>query len=394
MNWQGYGEGLMIELSIDRQTFCDLTLWLINPDEHSAEQLKRLCDEELCLPLMSLANQYWLIGVLTHSLKNSDVWGVLPEQLRGYLLEVETLYENRNKQIEVEVVEVCALLDNENIDVILMKGAASLFNGATQPISKRYMKDIDLLIPEDQQQKAYELLKRNGYAQDADYFEINANDAHHSPPLLKNNTCYIELHRWLLVKHLNQVLETKAVWSNTQNLQLSDRLWVKELSPTHQVVLSIAHSELQNGGYDQCHIDLHQLMNLHSIVSHYKSAIDWQVVKQHFAESGQRKVLQTTLYNAYQLACIHTPITDFNDKFSKRYFNKCITRYVKRQGIESFYTVVMEQLYFYKKRNIKLTYGGDVSLWYVRGAFKQLKNHIRKVFNEHHMKLFVRRLIP
>jgi hypothetical protein len=380
------------EISIVSQTFRDLTTWLISPDEYSTEQLSRLIDEDLCLPLIALASRYWLIGWLTHSLKRSNAWPELPKQLQDYLLDVEEIYGKRNQMIKAEVQDICTLLSEGKVDIVLIKGAASLFNGTIEPLSKRYMNDIDLLVPEEQQQNAYQLLRRAGYNKDSDYYNPNSNDAHHAPPLKRNNVCYVELHRWLLEKHLNKVIDTKAVWANTCSLTLSSGLVVKQLNATQQVILSIAHSEIQNGGFDNCHIDFHQLMNLHSIMIHYVGEVNWQLVQYHFEQAGQILTLKTALYNAYKLTGIETPITDLDDQFTIKHFDKCIKRYVKRQGEDSIYSVAMEQFYLYKKRNIQLKYGSDVSFWYVKGVCKQLKNHADKAFNQQHLSLLIKRL--
>lgn len=382
----------MSEISIVAETFRDLTTWLISPDEFSVEQLNRLTHEDLCLPLISLANRYWLIGWLTSSLKQSKIWLELPKQLQDYLLEVEEIYDRRNQMIRSEVQYVCTLLSDNNIDIVLIKGAASLFNGTLASLSTRYMNDIDLLIPEDKQQQAYQLLLRAGYSKDDEYFNINSYDAHHAPPLKRNNVCYVELHRWLLAKHLSKVIDTKNVWTSTRPLTLSNSIVVKQLSATQQVILSIAHSEIQNGGFDHYHIDLHQLMNLHSIVKHYAHNVDWQIVWQHFENAEQKLTLQTALYNAYELTGMNTPITDLNDPYSKKHFNKCIERYVKRQGEDSLFSVTMEQVYLYKKRNIQLKFGSNTNFWYIKGVCGQLKNHFEKIFNQQHLRLLIKRI--
>ena len=68
----------MTDPIITKVTFFDLATWLVTPSDYSNEQLARLKDEELSLPLFSLANQYWLIGRLTHQLKNAEIWSALP----------------------------------------------------------------------------------------------------------------------------------------------------------------------------------------------------------------------------------------------------------------------------------------------------------------------------
>jgi len=64
---------------IIRQTFLDLGMWLSSPNTYSKKQLSSLLDEDKRLPMIKLANKYWLIGALAHSLKGSNVWLLLDE---------------------------------------------------------------------------------------------------------------------------------------------------------------------------------------------------------------------------------------------------------------------------------------------------------------------------
>ncbi|XPF93449.1 nucleotidyltransferase family protein [Colwellia sp. RE-S-Sl-9] len=378
---------------ITQQVFFDLSTWLLHPDKYSSEQLSRLQNEEAYLPIISLAHQYWLVGPLTNRLKSADVWRKLPEKLQSYLIDIEKLYLNRINAIKAETIFVSQLLVDANIKVVVIKGAASIFNGVADPISNRYMKDIDILVPEQLQQKAYNILRKNGYKKDINYFDVNASDAHHAPPLLKNNICYIELHRWVVAKHLKKVLETDNVWITTVPLHLTDELIVEQLNPTNQVILSIVHSEIQNGGFDQKHIDLHQMFNLLTIVQHFFGKINWQLVKHCFEKSNQEDVLTTTLYVLYRLFELETPITNKQSIYAQKHFDECLRRYVKNQGRNSGFSVIMEQLYGYKSRNINLMYGKKGILGYPIGVMKHLFFHFRKVFSSPHIKSYVLRVI-
>lgn len=378
---------------ISQQDFFDLSTWLLHPDKYSSEQLSRLQNEAAYLSLISLAHQYWLVGVLTNRLKSADVWRKLPDKLQSYLVDIEKLYFNRINAIKAETIFVSKLLVDASINVVVMKGAASLFNGVADPISNRYMKDIDILVPEQLQQKAYQILRENGYEKDISYFDVNALDAHHAPPLLKNNICYVELHRWVVAKHLKKVLDTDNVWITAVPLHLTDELVVKQLSPTNQVILSIVHSEIQNGGFDQKHIDLHQMFNLLTIVEHFYDEIDWQIVKHFFEKSKQETILTTALYILYRLFHLETPITNNQNIQAQKHFDKCLRRYVKNQGRNSSFRVIMEQLYGYKRRNINLMYGKCGVFGYPIGVVKHLYFHFRKVFSFHHVKLYILRVI-
>lgn len=169
---------------ITEQTFYDLGLWLTHPNDHSEKQLTTLLDEDARLPLIKLVNQYWLGGALHNSLKVSDVWQALDEELKGYLAELERFYQQRNLGIKEEAIFACQILKDNNIPVIILKGSASLFNGVFTPISNRFMTDIDLLVPEDLQVKASDVLKQAGYSLLLDDLDEVGVGHHHAAPLL------------------------------------------------------------------------------------------------------------------------------------------------------------------------------------------------------------------
>lgn len=373
-------------------TYKDLGLWLTEPNNYNNAQLKRLQDEDLCLPLISLAHRYHLIAPLMCQLRGSEAWGQLPEGLQCYLTDVADVFMERAKNLVTETIYVCKLLTNSDIDVTVMKGAACLFNGVADPISNRYMKDIDLLVPEHQQKSAEALLKNNSYEPDPLYFDVYENELAHAPPLKRNEICFVELHRWLIPKRLHKVLDTEEAWKEVKPLQLEAGLCVRQLAPTHQVILSIIHSELVNSDYDQSHIDLHQLFHLVSVVKFYQKQINWIQVEEHFQLYDLNLILKSVLYAAYDIFGLDTPITELNDIRARKHVKKCVNKYVKNQGQQSRIDILMEQLDCYKPRNIYLKYNDGGRFSYCKGIFKEVYYHYKKIVCSEHLKPYLKRL--
>lgn len=375
-----------------RDTFYDLGAWLSQPDNYSEEQLARLQDEDLCLPLITLAHQHWLMGELAHQLKNSQVWELLPEQLQTYLLEIEAAYLQRSQALVAESMHACELLTQADIEVVLLKGAASLFNGVASPISTRYMKDIDILVPEGLQQQAMQVLLDNAYQLDEDYYAPNADVKHHLTPVKRNEVCYIEIHRWVTPLYLQSILPTKQVWENVVPLNLSQSITVKELSPTHQVVLSILHSEITNKDYDLKRIDLLQLVHLARIIQQQESQINWEEIRKAFQVFDLSEILQNKLYVLHEFMHLNTPITQLDEKKSKAFMRAYLSKLEKSQGKESVGEIIKEQLIKYKYRNVMLTSHGSSMLYYVWGVTKQALAHLGRVLNVFNLKSYIARL--
>ena len=211
---------------------------------------------------MALANNNWLTGALANRLRINGVWSLIPATLRGYLTELEQFYQQRSEAIQQETIYSCSLLLKANLKVNVLKGAANLFNGAAQPLSNRYMSDIDILVQEERLEDSVKTLEQNGYFNSDDNAEISidANAHHHALPLIrKDRICYVELHRWALPSSSHHILQTKEIWQCSIPLKLTPDLTVLQMHPTQQVILAIVHSEISDSAFINNHINLRQL---------------------------------------------------------------------------------------------------------------------------------------
>ncbi|WP_286263655.1 nucleotidyltransferase family protein [Thalassotalea atypica] len=366
--------------SINAQTFLDLGAWLSPYKEISSAQEARLLDEAYYLDLIALANQYWLIGPLAHQLQQHQIWPTLPEQLSSYLQTLEQIYLQRSLDIQQEVIHVATLLTKANVDLVLMKGSACLFNGSYQPISTRFMSDIDVLVPKLAIDRAQGVLNQAGFEHNFGTFDLHRQDHHHAPALIRENgICYVELHRSALKKAATTILSTSAIWNKAQLLVLTQGLTVKQLHPTHQIIHSIVHSEISDRGFAEKHIEIRQLLNLVMIAKHFNEQICWLEIEKHFEQKNQVTVLHATLYNAYRLFNFSTPITITNNNLELN-FNACLDRFIKHQGNDSRLDL---------SKHIFLGYQADtiISLYGSKGLFPVLTGRIKHAIR--HFKLTI-----
>ncbi|TRX57204.1 nucleotidyltransferase family protein [Thalassomonas sp. M1454] len=378
------------EIKIYKQTFYDLGMWLTRPNTHTKAQLSRLLDEDMRLPLLTLANKYWLVGALTHSLKHSKIWNELDNELQAYLLELETFYFERAQSIIDEAIYACTLLNSANIKVVMLKGGANLFSGVAQPISSRFMTDIDLLIPEEQHEAANDVLKAAGYNTDQDKHAVHAKEHHHAPALYREGgACCVELHRWVLKKSVSDVLATEEVWQQAIELELTEGLSVQQLCPNHQAVLSIAHSEISHSGYEDKHFDLRQLINLDRIANFYLVKIDWRVVEQHFIRCNKQAPLYALLYAMLRITGFDTTLQVASNKQAQQHFIDSLAQFEQRQGTKTRFSHLLAVLKGYNSESIKVAYGSDGSFPVTVGRLKHLKRHLLMALSPTYLKRFL-----
>jgi hypothetical protein len=382
------------QVIITKQTFYDLGTWLSEDQQYTQTQLERLQLEEHYLPLVALANYNWLTGALTDSLKKSNVWPLVPATLQNYLVQLERFYQQRSEAIQQEAIFSCSLLLDANIKVILLKGAANLFNGTAKPISTRYMSDIDVLVLEDNLGESVKILEERGYFTQNDNQEIliEANAHHHASPLIREGgICYIELHRWALPLSSHQILQTKEIWQHSIPLPLAPCLEVLQLHPTQQIILAIVHSEISDSAFEDNHINIRQIFNLNCLVINFTHTIDWSTVEAHFHRADLTHILNAILFSAHEIFGLITPLTDIDDNSSQLHFSKGLERYIKTQGDEPKLNYLKEVFKGYRKHKIIDLYGRNGKLPLLVGRMKHLNRHVKMLLTPKFLTRFINR---
>lgn len=382
------------QVIITQQTIYDLGTWLSEKQQYTQTQLTHLQLEEHYLPLVALANNNWLTGALASSLKKSPVWSLVPTTLQDYLTELEHFYQQRSEAIQHEAIFSCSLLLDANIKVILLKGAANLFNGAANPISSRYMSDIDILIQQSKLEEGLKTLEEKGYFNQDDNEEIliEADAHHHAPPLIrKGGICYIELHRWALPLSSHQILETKEIWQHSIPLPLTPSVEVLQLHPTQQIILAIVHSEISDSAFEDNQINLRQVFNLNSLAINFASTINWLIVKEHFHRSNLDHVLNAILFSAYKIFGLITPLTKIDDIHSQNHFHKGLEHFIKTQGDEPKFNYLKKVLRGYSRQTIIDLYGESGKFPLLFGRIKHLKRHAKMLLTSRFLTRFINR---
>lgn len=366
---------------ISEQTFLDLCTWLSDDLLYSEDQLTRLLEEEHYLKLIELANTYWLIGHLTTQIKKKHIWQRLPQALKAYLTTLEKVYQQRSQAIQQEVISVCRVLKKVTPQLVLLKGSAALFNGVANPISTRYMADIDILVAQDKLNLCLEALSQNGYILDVTDASISTKDFHHASPLIRQDgPCYIEIHRRPLVNTLKNILSAEEAMNQSMPLLIGEDLIVQQMHPTQQIIHTIAHSELQDRGYKEAHIDLRQLLNFYLIAKTFAVQICWRTVEQRFTDTKQFYVLEAIVFHANKLFGLPIFIDHFEQGKSKIQYQKCIRNFTQEKHATTLISSIRKVLQGYSKATIINLYGEKGYFPVFRGRLKHVKRHLLLLF--------------
>ncbi|TKB44659.1 nucleotidyltransferase family protein [Thalassotalea mangrovi] len=369
---------------VTRQTFIELGLLLSDntkPTDIDHDLMITLQTEELYLPLIELSNQFWLTGALCYRLKKLKIFSQLPHILQQYLNEVSTLYRQRNIDIKQETTDIHQLLADANIEHILLKGAASLFNATYPSPAMRYMCDVDILVNPEQQQQAFSLLEQYGYQTDEAPYALHSDNHHHAPSLCKpNSMCGIEIHRQGLKAPASEVLSDTCMWQGAEPLVVRGELTCWQLNPTDQAIHCIAHSEISHFGYRQKHLDLRQFYHLYRLICHYQQDIDWRRVEKHFQLVNQQGLLQATLQGIALLFNQLTPVTRDNSA-AKQHIEQRIRIFCQDSKLRQKWLKLSRILSGYGREQIAFTYNVSGILGIAKARCRHLMRHVKLLLN-------------
>ncbi|WP_206483147.1 nucleotidyltransferase family protein [Thalassotalea sp. G2M2-11] len=348
------------------------------------ETIVVLNDEKHYLPIVQIANEFWLTSALIEQLKHKQLWQALPPLLREYLAQIAQTYQERTDKILEEIHHCCQLLTANDIRVLLLKGAASILNGTYDNNSSRYMVDIDLLIPQEQLLKAQQVLQQDGYQEFTQPFDIHPHHHHHLPALKRaNSVTSIELHYLPLKYSLSNMLTTQQAWQKASPLMISNANHVEQLSATHQFILAVAHSELADDNYRKNKLNLGQLHHIYMIARYFYNDIDWLAVQQHFERVGKQAILITVVVRLQSLFSLtilpelgqNKSLTDY----AERQLTRATKRYLKQQSDFGRFEAMIEVVHGYRVSVIRSLYGGNDCLSLAQGYFRHLYRHLSKL---------------
>jgi len=231
--------------------------------------------------LLSVA-EYSKVGPLLFN-QTKDLNAIaVPEEIRRRLKESCQINTMRNILIMDEFDRICSSLDDEKVDVILLKGvyfARTIYRDIT---GTRKMSDIDILVKEKHVEKTHIVLERLGYrhpgkggspsaigdqgGRKAEMYFSRQKDVFMAAP--------VHLH-WHIVNlsapffKLNWAgIDMSEIWGSSTPLDgKSDNLHA--MCPIHMILALCSHGL----SHSFSRIDL--LYDIHSYISHHRDAISW-----------------------------------------------------------------------------------------------------------------------
>jgi hypothetical protein len=219
-----------------------------------------------------ITHQEGLAPLLYWTLHNQNWSGSIPEPVHQSLVEMYYASVAHNTLLFTELDKILPVLEQNNISVILVKGA-SLALSLYPERDLRPMMDVDCLVPWAEHQQALQLLGEMGYQEDArdQVPGLHAMSDYHAN--LKGgpgNRVIFELH-WGLVSSPLAWYAAPIEWFWQHIEPWNADGCARQLTPLAHLLYQSAHAMLQHGG---SHILLIWLYDLHLLAQ--SGLVDWQ----------------------------------------------------------------------------------------------------------------------
>ena len=165
----------------------------------------------------------------------------IPPQSVERLRRRAVVTEFRMAMAEGLLLDVVDRLSQEGIRVMLLKGAA-LATTVYGSFAARPMGDLDILVPQDDAQRAYQCLAAAGWTRELDGGEEFYRELHHLAGLVdpRGIGIVIEIHRTILPTTGPFLLDEQELWQDARLVRLGQsEAWV--LSTEHQLLHLCLH---------------------------------------------------------------------------------------------------------------------------------------------------------
>lgn len=216
-------------------------------------QTKRLVETEVSSGNVSWEEFVWtgsshlVLPALYSAFSRNGLLPLLPADLVDHLSAIYNINLHRNRQIIEQSHELIRLLNNEGIEPVFLKGVGHLLQNLYHDPGDRIMSDIDILIPEEDIQKAANALYYAGYFHPEEFKDDDFENHHHLPGFEhKSYIAMVELHHSVFPVNYLNILSNTEIYSDRKKTE-GFNAWV--LSTDHQMVLNFVHDELVDDGF-------------------------------------------------------------------------------------------------------------------------------------------------
>lgn len=261
--------------------------------------------------LADLAASQGLIYPLIWALKRASLLLPLPNRPHqsasekhptAVLLAIYDEYLDRRRRRRKQLGEIVKAFNAIGVEPLLLKGSRYLMLETSPWCEARDMRDLDILVPRDDAEKAAHALERIGYRSEGGFYPTD----HHLPLMwLDGAPSAVEVHTEALTFGARAILPTEAIWHRAR--RHSDEYGAFFILPDQwQLLIGVLHHQVSDRGHARRILALKALWEF-SVLGQELSASAWQAIADHMASCRQGEVLSSFAAQASQLFAFEPP---------------------------------------------------------------------------------------
>lgn len=252
------------------------------------------------------SNQF-VLPALYLNLKRNALLFDLPKDLVVHLEDITNLNRERNLSILNQLENITALLRENGIEPVFLKGTAHLLDGLYADIGERMIGDIDFILEEKEAYIAFQILLGNGYSQLNNFGNIDFGAGRHLPRLVnEKEIAAVEIHGKILKGKYDKTFN----WSYVQNnIKKSDSSFgALILSDKNLILNNIMNVQINDNAWPMIKIFLRQSYDLMLLTNRQDALMTCKSFGHYFDKLNTYLALSADLLNyPNKLNFEHTP---------------------------------------------------------------------------------------
>jgi hypothetical protein len=307
----------------------------LNLSEENLQAIKDLLAGRLDWELLMQKAVWHRIPLLvSHHLRSPALSMLIPEAIRDRL---DSLYYQglaRNMVLQNELARFLSACNDQNIPVIVLKGAA-LLESIYRDISLRSMNDLDILVRPEHLDLAETIALRLGYT----YFtshdtpeQTRKSGRHLDNLVLREKGIFLEIHQHIVNTDDPYHFDLSGFWTRAEPAMI---LGVRALTfAPVDLLIHLSIKFLLDRRY-RSNNALGQLCDISEVICHYGNSLNWDLIERTSQEEGLLRGLYFVFYTCQRL--LQTPVPDsILAKFRPQEFNPAAAKlFIRRRVLDT-----------------------------------------------------------
>ncbi|MBL4604221.1 MAG: nucleotidyltransferase family protein [Flavobacteriaceae bacterium] len=272
---------------------------------HEKENLKIISEKVISKQVdwdsvVKVSTQHYVFPALYCNLKRAKLLSYLPEELVAYMKHITNLNRDRNLEIISQAKKINALLVNNKITPIFLKGTGFLLQNFYDDPAERMVGDIDFLVPDKDFLKTIELIENDGDKKTTDKLSSPLIGEHYPRLIKENEIAAVEIHKNMLKRKGASYFNYNRISKST--IHKND---ISFLGLQDQLILTILAKQYNDDGRFHKTVTLRNSYDVYLLSKQIKSLPAITGYKEFFT------ILNS--YLAYSSLTLNTQVIDFKN---------------------------------------------------------------------------------